>query len=335
MRRVCVTVATAALTLVAFVAAGLWWLEAPPPDDRREDLIADVTRHTPDAPLVVWIGDSTIRPMGQLTYPELVAGSVLAPAGIESVVRAAPGFTFYQYYCLLGPIVAARPALVVMVLNLRRMRELPPSDPGLCSRLSARAMLGAARLPLTDVGVSLARMVTARLLRRPAARDLRRRMDVAWAKFTVARLRGWNEIGVPESPARGDGAPSAEAFVTQWQRNVTTRRGSTRMLMASVHLARSSGAKALVVVSPAPVPFLVEKHAWDESGYRRVIEEYRAIVADAGGELVDLHDAVTLEGFRGSSAFTPLDSHPNSLGAVQVAARLGPTVAAMLDLPAR
>jgi len=326
MRRATTIVAVWLLVLAGLAISRIWSRGLSPPDARDETIVADVERADPLAPLVVWVGDSTIRPMGQWTYPELVAGAFLAPAHVDSVVRAEVGFTFYQYYCLVGAMTAARPSLVVLVLNLRRMHEVPSSLSRLCSRLPAATLLGAVGLPLGESGMPFSRLLSVQLLRWPAVRAASRSFDLARVEANAAWWNVWHGDASPSA----DRPPPAAAFLAQWRRNVIERTGSTQMLAASVRLGRSSGAKVLVVVSPAPVRFLADADAWDAAGYRRMIARYRSIVEEAGGELIDLHDAVLLDGFRRAGGFTPLDSHLNSLGALHVATRLGPVVADML-----
>ena len=125
------------------------------------------------------------------------------------------------------------------------------------------------------------------------------------------------------------------ALVAQWRQSAIERSASTTMLAATVRHARSSGAKVLVVVSPVPVGFLLGASAWDGSGYGRLTAHYRTVVEEAGGELVDLHGMVRLDGFRNAMGFTPLGAHLNSRGAVKVAAKLGPRIAEALGLPPR
>ncbi len=52
-------------------------------------------------------------------YPVLLDRRATRPAGYSSQVVAAPGLDFYAYYALMGPALATRPRLVVMVANLR------------------------------------------------------------------------------------------------------------------------------------------------------------------------------------------------------------------------
>jgi hypothetical protein len=150
-----------------------------------------------------------------------------------------------------------------------------------------------------------------------------RRAHIAWANA------GPTGVDPPTAPGQRE---SRARFVQQWRQNTTERVASTRMLVADVAAARRSGAEVLVVVSPAPVFFLIEAGCWDDAAYRRIIAQYREAVEGAGGELVDLHDAVSLDGFRTGAVFTPFDSHFNTAGATQIATRLKPYVAAALGL---
>ena len=150
MRRI---VTIVALWMLGVAGFGATWSasgvarELPRPAQVRspfEELVADIPRDDAQSPLVVWVGDSTILPLGQWSYPQFVEHAFLAPSRVQTVVRAGLGFTFYQFYCLMSPIAAARPSVVVLVLNLRRMYELPRISPILCSRLSPGVAQGRA-----------------------------------------------------------------------------------------------------------------------------------------------------------------------------------------------
>jgi hypothetical protein len=97
-----------------------------------------------------------------------------------------------------------------------------------------------------------------------------------------------------------------------------------------VALAHADGAAVLVVVSPAPMQTIAAAGAWNAWRYRRLIARYRTAVEQAGGTLVDLHDAVDTDGFHSTGGFIPLDSHLNGLGAVRVADKLGPAIVAAM-----
>jgi hypothetical protein len=334
MRRIIQIVLAWILLVLGFAAA---WTPSVPvePEDRPvEELVADPPRGDPSgARLVVWIGDSTIMSMGHRTYPEVIQRDFLAPFDVKTAVRSGPGFTFYQYYCLLGPVVASRPSLIVMVLNLLLMHEHPPINPVLCSRLPMSALLGAAALPFGDADMPFPRLVRSQFLRWPTSRAAFHTFDLLRLSAHAAWLSTW-QGDPPPAPPRSGPRPTA-VFLEQWRESASARDTSVRMLAAAVRLARSSGAAVLVVVSPAPMSVLRESDAWDVPAYARVIERYRTVVEDAGGELVDLHDTVPLEGFRAALGFKVVDAHLNTLGAERVAAALGPHVAVSLRIPPR
>ena len=105
------------------------------------------------------------------------------------------------------------------------------------------------------------------------------------------------------------------------------------MLAATVRLARASGAKVLVVVSPVPVEVLVAAGVWDRAGYADVIDRITTTVTRAGGVVADLHDAVDVPGFLHGNGFNRITAHMNERGAHLVTEHLRPVVASMLNLP--
>src|SRR5215831_7788551 len=112
-----------------------------------------------------------------------------------------------------------------------------------------------------------------------------------------------------------------------------TPPATLRMIEATVRLATMRGAHALVVVSPVPVDVLTAAGAWDTAGYAALIERIYARVARAGGDLLDLHDAVGTAGFRhGPGGFDRLSAHLNAIGATAVSEWLLPVVARELGV---
>ena len=84
-------------------------------------LVAPLTEPDRARTDIVWLGDSTIMTTDDAAppYPVLLDRRATRPAGYSSQVVAAPGLDFYAYYALMGPALATRPRLVVMVANLR------------------------------------------------------------------------------------------------------------------------------------------------------------------------------------------------------------------------
>jgi hypothetical protein len=348
MRRLPALVATAVSGLL--LAGGIAALRlaapdplvAPRPGFWQEAIAANPPKARPGVRLVVWLGDSTVARFGETTYPNVVRERVLGPAGVDSLVRAGLGFTALQYYCVLGPVLDAHPALVILVLNLRTMRTVQDSEALLCSRLPARALVQAATLPLADADMALPRLLLAQSLRWSVVRRGLRLLDVAREDVDAARA----SLGLPPRIRTGGIAsraqetvgpsprPSDEEYLASWTKSLRLRSEAVTMLSASVRLAASSGTPVLVVLSPIPVAVLTEAGVWDPGRFTRSLDRLRAVVAQAGGRLVDLHDVVDTSGFRHGGVFDLLSAHLNASGAAAVAERLGPIVARELGLPA-
>jgi hypothetical protein len=310
-----------------------------------EQLIAALPSGTSDRPLVVWLGDSTILFFGQPTYPMLIADGLGRRARIDAIVRAGLGFTWYHYYCLMGPVLEARPRLVVFVLNLRTLRTTPRSSATLCSRLSVRQLARAMTLPLADIGLPGPRLLLAQTLRWRPLVDALRLLDAARDRADAARIA----LGLPPRSGvagavwranrtvqgRSEPVETVERnYLATWREAVHERPETLRMIEATVRLATTHHVRALVVVSPVPVDVLTAAGAWNAAGYAALIERIRGRVARAGGELLDLHDAVGTAGFRhGEGGFNRLSAHLNAIGAAAVSERLIPVLARQLGVP--
>jgi hypothetical protein len=315
----------------------------PTPGDWQEKNAALQPPGPSGAPLVVWAGDSTILAIRVRPYPILVRANLLAPSGVRNLVEAGAGFTFYQYYCLMGPLVDVHPALVVLALNLRTFWTVQRDAALLCGHLPAGELLQAATLPLSDADMPLPHLLLAQGLRWSWLRQASRLLTVTRGELDDLQVA----VGLP--PRVGTHAAawrftetsgahpeaSVEGLLDGWRTGARARAASFRMLAATVRLARSSGAGVLVVVSPAPVAALTEAAAWNQDGYRDLLAQVRTTVMREGGVVADLHDAVDLAGFHDGDGFHWQSGHLNDSGAATVAERLQPVVAGMLRIPAR
>ena len=286
-------------------------------------LVAPLTEPARDRADILWLGDSTIMTTEAnvaAPYPVLVDRRAMRPAGYSTEVVAAPGLDFYAYYALMGPALAMKPRLVVMVANLRLfnpagfrpfndlvgfvpMAELP--------RLLA---LPYASRGMTAPGVVLAQLAgtergfTTLLL----AEGLRRRAaDTAW----------WATLG-PERPD-GPGWSAAErrerglaAKVREYARPIGPHHPLVRFAGAAVAMATRSGVRVLVVVSPMPLDVLREQQIFDDRRIARGIAALREAVTASSGTLVDLHAALPKD------AFADVEGHLTADGMERVAALL-------------
>jgi hypothetical protein len=242
----------------------------------------------------VWLGDSTIMTTDDAAppYPVLLDRRAIRPAGYSSQVVAAPGLDFYAYYALMGPALATRPRLVVMVANLRLFNPagfrsfndlvgfVPwPSCHGCC------ASLRRTRHDRTQPRAGAARRNGARIHRTAARRGtppaVGRHGMVGDARAGATGGPGWSVAERRERGSCGQGArvraPDRSAPSPGSLRRSRRRHGER------------SGVRVLVVVSPMPLDVLREHQVFDERRIARGIDALRDAVTASGGTLVDLH----------------------------------------------
>jgi hypothetical protein len=291
-------------------------------------LVAPLTAPTRAPADIVWLGDSTIMtsdPHGAAPYPVLVDRRATRPAGYSSEIVAAPGLDFYAYYALMGPALAAKPRLVVMVANLRLFNPAgfrPFNDlVGFVPIVELPRLLALpyASRGMTAPGVVLAQLAgtergfTALLL----AEGLRRRAaDTAWWATLGPELPEGPAWSVAERRERG-----LAAKLREYARPIGPRHPLVRFAGAAVAMARRSGVRVLVVVSPMPLDVLREHQLFDERRIARGIAALRDAVTTSGGTLVDLHAALP------KHEFADVEGHLTADGMERVAALLVAPVA--------
>ncbi len=284
----------------------------------------------PGRPLVTWLGDSTLlRGVKARSWAEIVAERVLTPAAVTSRIVAWVGLGPYHFYCLMGPVVRARPSVVVVVANLRMFggRGLPFAD--LCGALPGSELPHAIVLPFVERGVTMPQLLLYRTLAVDAVSRGVFLLDGLRAGTQDASL--WGALGPERTPelmeAQERLRPIAEAsLLGEYDTPLAQRRDAMRMLAAALRLARTAGVEVVVVASPVPRDVLVEHGLYDPERYAERMLALRQLVEAGGGTFLDLHDAVARSGFSDDWG------HFDADGAERVASLVAPVVAAKLGI---
>jgi hypothetical protein len=282
----------------------------------------------PVRPLVAWLGDSTIAPKGPATYPQMIAYA--AQGTVEHLVLADAGLDFFHHYLLMGPVLDLRPALVVLIANLRLLDargrwSRPCGD--FAPLLPTRELPRAAALPLYERGLTLPRLLLSRTLRWDAGG--RTRDAFLGLRDGFQHMRFWAELG-PEDERRSwvqsmhmvqfGGDEALRAYDVP----LSPRHAQVRMAAATVAMATRAGIPALVIATPIPWELLAKRGWYDPAVYARRLGVLRDAVEGAGGTFLDLHRELFEGEFRDRSG------HFNPQGTMHLARLLAPTIAGRL-----
>jgi hypothetical protein len=272
---------------------------------RSETLVQLAKPPMGPAPLVAWLGDSTILSTPEIvSYPHLIAG-------IRSWPINGQGFDPYGFYLFLEPVLAQRPALVAIVANLRVLGGPWPRDmTSLADQLPLRELPSASLLPWHSRGLSLPRLLLNRALAWPpvlaaitALEGFRRRHQEA---------SYWKHLDLTPKPE----AITARFFflgvstmLRSYDMPISQRTPSVRMLDACIERIRSVGSKVLVIVTPIPTDTLRTQGWYDPKRNRARVDALRRHWQSMGAEVVDLHDYLAKDLFADNSGHTTADGH--------------------------
>jgi len=261
----------------------------------REAFETQLERRHPERRLVVWMGDSTLWRQGDaIPYPRLV-DRALGPE-IETLLLRLPGLDAYHYYYLMGRALDEEPELVVLTANLRMFDPAGAARLNdLASHVPAGELTRALQLPLGQRGLTKPALLGAQLLHSGLVRHL---------YFVLDGLRG--------GPLPGAGAPRPK--LADYAGPIDAASPVLQMLAAAVEMATRRGARVLVVVAPLPVARLEAAGLHDAEKFRAKIDLLRRSVEVRGGELFDLHDAISAEGFSDDSGHLVAAGHERAAG---------------------
>ncbi len=302
----------------AFVAAGF---EAWSPDE------AALTK------TVVWLGDSTIVALPIPSYPQEMAPA-LELRGIRSRVVAGLGLDFYPFY-LLTPAVLERlrPDVLVLVAHLRYFSApapaasndpLPNRDFGdLASYLPVADIPATIPLPMAERGLTVPRLLVARAFDVPVME----RVAYWWAggRTLASDAPAWDRLGPLRSRRSAAGA-ELRRFRILYASNVDVTPGqpTVRMMAATVRLATRRGTSVIVVGTPLAWEQMAATIGYDPGVYAERFGVLRAVVEEAGGTFLDLHEAL-----RSGELRDPI-GHFNARGAAHMVRLVQPVVLATL-----
>jgi hypothetical protein len=273
-----------------------------------------------NGPSIIWLGDSTLLEGGRakVAYPTLIAPE-LARRGVQSRIVAAPGLDSYGHYFLMGPVLALRPAAIVIVAHLRflgdpdaRSDDAHVTMNDLAGDLAPGDLPAALRLPLAERHLTVPRLLLAQLLKLRVVDD--------WFVFLqgLHRLAYTAVNGQPEAPWP---QPSrAQQLLRDAYVEINAGSPGVCMLAAAVTKARSQGVPVLVIGTPVPIDLIT---ATGRATIADVNADFHVIaeaVRDAGGTFLDLHDALR------TSELLDNAGHFNAAGAARMAAFVAPEI---------
>jgi hypothetical protein len=180
--------------------------------------------------------------------------------------------------------------------------------------ISARELPRTALLPLAARGMTIPRVLLARLLRYPWVEDALYVADGAQALVSEAEIPwlGSTAAELPNNLAMLRFGLAASDVA------VTPRHPVVRMMAATVALARRAGVRVIVVGTPIPFEGMRRTPGYDPALYEARFRTLAVSVERAGGVFVDLHDALAAQFFQDAVG------HFDAAGAHILANRLRP-----------
>lgn len=330
MSRVVTIVTSALLTLAVCygVASVLRWPEATEVGARgylvRRRFEGDFRRLREPQPLVAWMGDSTIYEGGAETpYTEVLDRHLLSSGlRIETYNRSMPGLDQFTHYSVLGRVLDLHPSALFIIANLRLMTPHGAGRPvlQLTSMIPADELPRAVQLPWHARSITVPRLLLARALDWDR---LEKRLH-----FVEGLREMFRDMLHKSEPELGflDRMKLFAAVIRNYGSPLSRRSPAVQMLAASVDMAVRRGVPTTVVVAPIPVQFLKGKGAYGPQT-RRGIAALREVVEAAGGEVLDLHDALPQKEFRDKSG------HYTKQGTQHMVSLLAPVVRRHVESP--
>lgn len=313
LRRVLLIVLSFAFTLAGLLAAAVsfWWEPAYAAGQRIYEhrvLPQWIAKFPPRfmQRTVVWLGDSTM--MTGNAYP--IQLRAMTP-GVSQEVLAVPGLDPMGFYLLLPEVLAHKPTVVVLLAHLHFLGLVGGRNvTDLASLLPWNEVPRATMLPFYMHGTTVPRMLLSRLLEEPAV------LDAAYFAAGIRQVAGAAEIwGWFGSNAHSPGIRLAEfaknvgRMFALYDTPLSTRTPGIRFLRESVRMATRRGVRVVVLVNPIPWEQMASIAHYDETRFAARIDLLRQLVTEAGGELIDLHHAMTRADFTDGSGHLNVEGH--------------------------
>ena len=304
---------------------------------------------------IAYLGDSTAIPPDwrsgfERTIPGQIDERLKRVAGMPRVISmATDGFGPVDYYFLASNLAAARPAAIVMSINLA---ALSPewlkfsSHPEFASVIGSQRWLEAFGLPLDSSGLTTDRLLLYWSLEELGLSD-------AWRALTRYQARvtqGWQRL---ESALDGPSGPlnayRLKAFARQnvkrqpleaqrkqqWTRYGSALSGvdpgvpSLLALHATLSYWEEAGIPVLVFTLPVNVDLFDSLGIQDEAAMKQTQSVLAALARSTGAEILDLHDLLP------DSSFSDLQGHYSYTekpdGPKKIAERVAPVLQRMLE----
>lgn len=307
---------------------------------------------------VALIGDSMLGSEGDIpSLADMVPARLNASKPKKSRVSVHPlvvyGWTMIGEYCAADEIIAAKPELVVLELNLRALQPFPLAAAGfpeLGGLIRGPRLLEAALLPLSDAGITLDRLLFHRLLvkydledpwlalfdrqaRLLNSRDVLERWIEKKTHVETVDLRKFSSV---EEVFRRQLAPGGHRS-QRWHVEATfgavlggMERPNARLevLGALLDHLRRAGVPVLVWASPVNVEYM-RSLGLSMSGLDRSMVTIRRTVEQNGATFLDLHALLRDEAFRDLGDHYTLEGEVN--GAEHVAEPLAEAIQSALQ----
>lgn len=314
----------------------------------------------PDVSTVLFMGDSTVMayPAGHTLHEYLQSEFDARPAA-DGKVRvhsiAAQGMTPGNFYLALDNILAAKPDVVAITLNLGVFRSyLPPvlRRPELAGWIETERLLRALfELPLHHYGVVTDQMLLHQALVRGGLAHqwfVQKREQARVGHFRVF-LEDWvaHETGwTTEAAARADrkyesmrrqtlpgnarrfNRRRADEFFGLSMRGLEEDHFTMRVLAAMLEELEAAGIAALIYVAPTNVDHLRQVGIFDAEGFDKTLASFRTVAERHGAVFADYHALLPDRAFR--DAFGHLYHQGEFNGPKLLAAAMFPAVSDVL-----
>lgn len=247
-------------------------------------------------PQVVWLGDSTVLGLRDVSYPQVIARR--HPELRSTVIGALGADPYFEYFAMNG-VVALHPAVIVLVAHLRLFDD-PRRDPArmrttrndLASLLPTAELPKALGLPLAERGLTIPRLLLTRSLRFEEGERALYFLEGARALVADAAWRGANE-----PPRRAPRLRLVTLALAASDVPVTRGHPAVRMLAASAARACEAGISVIVVATPIPFEAMRGSVGYEPALYAARFAAIGAAVEEEGAIFLDLHEALPAAAF--------------------------------------
>ena len=280
-------------------------------------------------PDIVWVGDSTIMAVDHYpSYIPMVMASLPRSKRVRDLGLGEAGMDFYAYWSIAGRIAALRPKLVVLIANLRSFAPGGSAQPfnDLTAEIDLDDLPRMLALPYYVRGMTAPGLLLARTLRTDLGEDLF--LSYEGIRRNLQDAAAWDVLG-PSAPP--EGIPElvrhyqrvARAMEAEFDRPITSGSPLVRFAGATVARLARENIMVLVVVTPFAWERYVPTH-YEPGRFATRIAMLRRVVEQNGGQLLDLHRALTKQYFRDP------DCHFTTEGAAEMARLLTPEIRQLL-----